>query len=46
MSYEWKIAHSCIVCAKPLNKDERRAVHTDSGEIYIEILLLSAICSP
>ena len=48
MSYEleWKIAHSCLVCAKTLDKDERRAVHTESGEIYIEILLLSAIADP
>ena len=48
MSYEleWKIAHSCLVCAKTLDKDERRAVHTESGEIYIEILLLSAIAHP
>ena len=40
---EWKIAHSCIVCSKTLDKDERRVVHTESGENYIEILLLSVI---
>ena len=40
---EWKIAHLCIDCSKTLDKDERRVVHTDSGENYIEILLLSVI---
>ena len=40
---EWKIAHSYIVCSKTLDKDQRRVVHTESGENYVEILLLSVV---